>query len=235
MKERLQKILSARGVASRREAERLIAEGRVLVNGRPAVIGESADPCADRICVDGKELPEAGKHVVLMLNKPRGFVTTLKDERGRKTIADLVSGCGCRVYPVGRLDMDSDGLLLLTNDGELANALCHPSGNHAKVYRVQVNGYASDSLDRLRAPMVLDGYEIRPVTVSLLRESGGQAILEFSLREGRNRQIRKMCEQCGLGVVRLTRVRYAGLDLGTLPCGQWRFLSDEEIRGLLGR
>lgn len=229
MKCRLQKILSSRGVASRRAAEKWIADGRVTVNGERAEIGDSADPETDVICVDGVRLPCQEKRVVIALNKPRGYVTTMHDEKGRRTVAQLVSSCGYHVYPVGRLDMESDGLLLLTNDGELANRLCHPSGEKTKIYRVRVRGFTDELGERLERPMTIDGYALRPVHVRPVEANGDETVLEFRLTEGRNRQIRKMCECCGLRVLSLTRIQYAGVPLGTLPKGCWRILSEEEV------
>lgn len=229
MKCRLQKILSSRGVASRRTAEKWIADGRVTVNGERAEIGASADPETDIICVDGVVLPCREKRVVIALNKPRGYVTTMHDEKGRRTVAQLVSSCGYHVYPVGRLDMESDGLLLLTNDGELANRLCHPSGEKTKVYRVRVRGYSDGIRERLEQPMTIDGYALRPVRVCTVETDGNEAVLEFVLTEGRNRQIRRMCETCGLRVLSLTRTQYAGVPLGQLQKGCWRILDEEEI------
>lgn len=230
MQERLQKILSARGLASRRAAEAIIQQGRVKVNGETACLGMSADPDTDCIEVDGKPLPGNPERVVLMLHKPRGYVTTAKDEKGRCNVTDLTSGCGLRVYPVGRLDMDSEGLLLLTNDGELANRLAHPSGTKVKIYQVTVSGYTDESLSRLREPMTLDGYRLRPVKVTLTEQVGEEAQLEFRLTEGRNRQIRRMCELCGMKVTRLVRISYAGLSLGSLKKGKWRQLTEDEVR-----
>ena len=173
MKERLQKILSGRGIASRRKAEEMIAAGRLSVNGQTAQLGDSADPDCDEILLDGKKLPTEEKRVYLMLNKPRGFVTTLSDEKGRKTAAELVADCGTRVYPVGRLDMDSEGLLLFTNDGEFANFLMHPSHEVVKTYRVLVEGYGAESVQKLKAPLELDGYRIRTPEVRVLRAEAG--------------------------------------------------------------
>ena len=234
MKCRIQKILSSRGVASRRTAEKWITEGRVTVNGECAELGSSADPEVDVICVDGVSLPGKEKRVVIALNKPRGYVTTMHDEKGRRTVAELVSSCGYHVFPIGRLDMESDGLLLLTNDGELANRLCHPSGEKTKVYRVRVQGFSDAIGERLVQPMTIDGYALRPVGVRAVETSGSETTLEFVLTEGRNRQIRRMCECCGLRVLSLTRIRYAGVSLGQLQKGAWRFLSEEETRDLVG-
>ena len=167
--------------------------------------------------------------MVIALNKPRGYVTTMHDDKGRRTVAQLVASCGYHVFPVGRLDMESDGLLLLTNDGELANLLCHPSGEKVKIYRVRVRGFSDGIGDRLEQPMTIDGYTLRPVRVRPVEVSGDETVLEFRLTEGRNRQIRKMCECCGLRVLSLTRIQYAGIPLGTLQKGSWRILSEEEV------
>lgn len=228
MTERLQKILSARGVASRRKAEEMIAAGRVSCNGRVCALGESADPDIDRITVDGKPLPGATGHVYIMLHKPRGYVTTLSDEKGRKNAAQLVS-CGQRVYPVGRLDMDSEGLLLFTNDGEFANRLMHPSHEVNKTYRVAVSGYSGDALERLKMPITLDGYRIRPPKVECLRSSGDAAQILVTIHEGRNRQVRRMCAAAGMQVHRLVRVAEGPLELGELPLGKWRHLTENEM------
>ncbi len=228
MIERLQKILSARGVASRRKAEDMLREGRVLVNGRAAALGESADAEQDEILVDGKPLPSAGKCVYIMLNKPRGFVTTLSDEKGRKNAAQLVEGCGQRVYPVGRLDMDSEGLLLFTNDGEFANRLMHPKHEVEKTYDTWVTGYTPAGEARLRQPVTLDGYTIRPPKVALLGADGGKARLRITIHEGRNRQVRRMCDLAGMHVTRLRRIQEGQLRLGDLKTGQWRYLTDSE-------
>ena len=205
MTERLQKILSARGIASRRKAEELLQSGRIVVNGRVATLGESADPDVDCILVDGKELPSPGELVYIMLNKPRGFVTTLSDEKGRPTVAQLVENCGVRVYPVGRLDYDSEGLLLLTNDGAFANRLMHPKQEISKVYEVWVAGYHEAAAALLRRPIELDGYQIRPPKVKLIRSEGNRAKFLVTIHEGRNRQVRRMCEAAGMQVTRLRR------------------------------
>ena len=175
MKDRLQKILSARGVASRRQAEEMIKAGRVAVNGAAASLGETADPEIDEITVDGKALPEMQAYVYLLLNKPRGFVTTLSDEQGRKNAAQLVEGCGKRVYPVGRLDMDSQGLLLFTNDGDFANRMMHPRGEIQKTYHVVCGGYTQGAEEKLARPITLDGYQIRPPKVELKKVQGDRA------------------------------------------------------------
>ncbi len=231
--ERLQKILSARGVASRRAAEKMILAGRGIVNGSVAALGDSADPEKDTVLVDGKPLPEAGERVYLMLNKPRGYVTTLSDEKGRKNAASLVSGCGCRVYPGGRLDMDSEGLLLFTNDGAFANRLTHPSREVEKEYTVWVRGFAPGGEKRLAVPIELDGRRIRPPKVTLLQAAGETAKLSVTIHEGRNRQIRRMCQAAGMEVTRLKRIREGPLNLGPLPLGAWRYLTEGEVHKLL--
>ena len=230
--ERLQKILSARGVCSRRAAEALLQEGRITCNGRICQLGDSADPDHDEILVDGKPLPSAQNYIYIMLHKPRGFVTTLSDEKGRKNAAQLVADCGTRVYPVGRLDMDSEGLLLFTNDGQLANRLMHPSHEISKVYRVTVDGYSAHGLERFNRPMTLDGYRLQIPKVTLLEEKEGKAVMEITIHEGRNRQVRRMCAIAGMQVRRLLRVSEGPLQLGNLPKGKWRHLTAEELRQL---
>lgn len=233
MRERLQKIISVSGICSRRKAEQLISDGRVTVNGLPAVLGSSADAERDFILVDGKPLPRPGDHIYIMLNKPRGYVTTLSDEKGRPNVSQLVSDCGRRVYPVGRLDMDSQGLLLLTDDGDFANAMMHPRGEVDKIYRVTVSGYSEIGLQELRQPVVLDGYKIREPKVVLLSEGvSGKALLEITIHEGRNRQIRRMCGMAGMRVTKLVRIREDCIDLGDLPEGKWRFLTKQELQTL---
>ena len=228
---RIQKILSQRGVASRRKAEELLLAGRVTVNGAVCTLGYQADPDTDDIRVDGKPLPEADRRLYILLNKPRGFVTTLSDEKGRKTVAQLVADCGQRVYPCGRLDMDSEGLLLLTNDGEFAQRLMHPSHQVDKVYQVTVIGCTPEALEKLGRPVTLDGYTIAKPGLRLLRE-GQKSLLEVTIHEGRNRQVRRMCDLAGMRVLRLRRVREGALELGDLPVGKWRHLTAEEITSL---
>lgn len=230
MEERLQKILSAYGVCSRRTAEQWITAGRVTVNGRTAALGEKADPERDEICLDGTPVNRRPEAVYLMLNKPRGCVTTLSDERGRKTVVELVTGCGERVWPVGRLDYDSEGLLLLTNDGDLTHKLTHPGREVEKEYHVEVTGDAEAALPVLRGKMELDGMPLSPARVTLLGAEGKRTRLSIVIHEGKNRQVRRMCAMAGLTVVRLRRVREGGLLLdGTLPPGQWRFLTKAEV------
>lgn len=232
MKERLQKIISASGICSRRAAEKLISEGKVLVNGIAAILGQSADPETDEITVEGKLLAGRDKRTYIMLNKPRGFVTTLSDEKGRKTVAELVADCGRRVYPVGRLDMDSEGLLVFTDDGEFANALMHPKLEIKKTYETLVSGNAEKALPVLCSAMDIDGYIIRPATVEILGMEEGKTLLSVTIHEGRNRQVRKMCEKASLRVHRLKRVAEGPLLLGDLPLGKWRELNENEMKEL---
>ena len=229
MAERLQKILSARGIASRRKAEEMILQGLVTVNGAVAALGDTADPSVDEIAVEGKPLPKEEDRVYILLNKPRGFVTTLSDEKGRPNAAQLVADCGVRVYPVGRLDMDSEGLLLFTNDGAFANALMHPKHEVKKTYDVWVTGYAPGGEVRLSKPITLDGYTIRPPKVRLIRAEGQKAKFQVTIHEGRNRQVRRMCEAAGMHCTRLRRIREGDLSLGDLPLGKWRYLTAEEL------
>ena len=228
MTEKLQKIIAARGLASRRRAEEMIAAGRVTVNGKPASLGDRADPETDMILVEGNPLPPLREYVYIMLNKPRGYVTTLSDEKGRPNAAQLVADCGCRVYPVGRLDMDSEGLLLFTNDGDFANRAMHPSHEIEKTYEVKVTGFSESGFERLAQPMELDGYRIRPPKLKLQSVSGTTGRFQITIHEGRNRQIRRMCDAAGMKVLRLKRIREGALELGTLPSGKWRYLTPEE-------
>jgi 23S rRNA pseudouridine2605 synthase len=228
MTERLQKILSARGIASRRAAEAMIMDGRVTVNGIVAGLGQTADPQIDEILLDGKPLPSGSEYVYILLHKPRGFVTTLSDEKGRKTAAQLVEDCGIRVYPVGRLDMDSEGLLLFTNDGEFANRLMHPKHEVQKTYLTWVEGFSETSLEKLKQPITLDGYRIRAPKVRVVKPG----LLEITIHEGRNRQVRRMCDAAGMRVTRLKRIREGNLSLGDLPLGKWRYLTEEEVKRL---
>ena len=232
MPERLQKILSARGVASRRKAEEMIEQGLVTVNGAVARLGDTADADKDEILVAGKPLPEQERYIYLLLNKPRGYVTTLSDEKGRPNAAQLVADCGIRVYPVGRLDMDSEGLLLFTNDGEFANALMHPKHEVKKTYDVWVTGYVPGAEARLSRSITLDGYTIRPPKVKLIRAEGQKAKFQVTIHEGRNRQVRRMCEAAGMHCTRLRRIKEGSLALGELPLGKWRYLTPEEVAAL---
>ena len=234
MEERLQKLISACGLASRRTAEEWIAAGRVTVNGEKARLGDRADLDRDRVEVDGRPLRPGGERTYLMLNKPRGYVTTLSDEKGRRTVADLVSGCGVRVWPAGRLDLHSEGLLLLTDDGDLTQRLLHPSHQIEKEYLVWVTGDVKRALPILSAPMELDGEKLLPAAVRRGRTSGAVSQLSITIRQGKNRQVRRMCDQAGLAVLRLKRIREGGLSLDrTLAPGAWRRLRPQEILQLL--
>ncbi|MFA6947658.1 MAG: pseudouridine synthase [Eubacteriales bacterium] len=229
--ERLQKFISDSGVMSRRAAEREIAAGSVTVNGRPAKIGQSVDPSRDRVCVAGRFVePRRSKYTYIMLNKPAGFVTTMSDEKGRKCVAALVSDVGERVYPIGRLDYESEGLLLMTSDGELANALMHPSTSLPKVYTVRVDTMMTDEqFKMLTSPMEIDGYRLRPIEAAVTDIDEDYTVLRVTLHEGRNRQIRKMCEQAGLNVTRLRRTSIGDIGLDGLRPGKWRVLSAAQI------
>lgn len=233
MRERLQKLLSAAGVCSRRAAEPLIAAGRVTVNGVPAALGDRADPETDEILVDGVPLPGAQKHITILLHKPRGYVTTLSDEQGRPTVAELVQSCPVRVYPVGRLDLNSEGLLLLTSDGALASALTHPRNGVEKEYLVRVTGDAEAALPLLSRPMTVEGVRYQAARVRLLPSAeAGSRLLSIIITQGKNRQVRNMCAFAGLTVHRLRRVREGSLRLGDLPPGKWRVLTEEETAQL---
>lgn len=234
MKERLQKLIASAGLCARRTAEEWIAAGRVCVNGAVASLGDRADPETDTVTVDGAPLPGKPGAVYLMLNKPRGYVTTLSDEYGRRTAAELVADCGVRVYPVGRLDRDSEGLLLFTNDGELAQRLLHPRHQVDKVYLVTVRGDIRGAAERLMAITELDGEPIAPAQAAEVARHEGQAVLRVTIHQGKNRQVRRMCAQIGLHVVRLQRIQEDSLLLGDLPAGKWRYLTDQELQRLRG-
>ena len=232
--DRLQKILSSAGVCSRRRAEEFLRAGRVAVNGVTAALGDRADPERDTVTLDGKPVIVRQEKLYLMLHKPRGVVTTLSDEKGRPTVAGLVSGCGGRVYPVGRLDMDSEGLLLLTGDGELAQRLTHPRHGIEKEYRVTVTGRLEGCRERLEAVEALeDGTPVVRARVRTLERGEKRRVLSVTVRQGLNRQVRRMCAVAGLEVERLVRVREGPLKLGTLPRGQWRPLTPEELAAIM--
>ncbi|MBR4702282.1 MAG: rRNA pseudouridine synthase [Oscillospiraceae bacterium] len=231
MEERLQKLLSLHGAASRREAETMIREGRVTVNGVVATLGMKADDERDVICVDSCPLSGSEERVYILLNKPRGCLCTRRDEQGRKTVLDYVRGCPARVWPVGRLDRNSEGLLLLTNDGELTYALTHPSHGVEKVYTVRVEG--SDipgGVKKLGGVLELEDGPARARRVRILRNDGARAILEITVTEGRKHLVRNLCAAAGLEVKRLIRVSEGGLALGDLRTGCWRELTEEEVR-----
>ena len=230
MKERLQKLISAAGIASRRAAEAMIADGRVTVNGTPASIGMSADPDADIVCVDGEPISIAKRRRYIVLNKPRGYVTTMKDERGRPTVAELTRDAGTRLYPVGRLDMDSEGLVILTDDGAAANALMHPRHEVNKVYTVFVQGAdIKASIRQMQNMTELEGESIRAPQVMLIELKGNSAELQVTIHEGKNRQIRRMCRAVGMSVSRLIRIAEGPVTLGDLPSGKWRSMTKDEI------
>jgi pseudouridine synthase len=236
MEERLQKYFTTCGVLSRRAAEKEIEAGHVSVNGEIATLGTKIDPTRDEVCWNGKPLRRKSteKHYFL-LNKPRGFVTTLKDEKGRRTVTDLMRKAGVRLYPVGRLDMDSDGLLLMTDDGALTYRLTHPRHEIPKLYHVTVKGTPTkEVLARLGEPFLLDGYKTAPVKVAVVSRQERASVLSFELHEGRNRQIRRMCEEVGLSITRLTRMAIGKITLGNLKEGTYRPLTNEEIQYLKG-
>ena len=231
---RLQKMMADCGVASRRKAEEMIVQGRVKVNGRPAKIGDKVDPRKDLVTVDDERIGSGDNKVYIMLHKPRGFITTMSDEKDRKCVAELVAEIPERVYPVGRLDKDSEGILLMTNDGNFANTISHPSGHVPKLYRVTVRpAVTEDMLTQMSVGMVIDGQKTAPCTVRVIQEEKGRVVLEIVLNEGRNRQIRKMCEQLGLEVARLKRVAIGSVKLGMLQPGQYRELTPEEVQRLM--
>ncbi len=227
---RLQKHLSACGIASRRKAEELIEAGKVRVNGRIATLGDKVDPKRDKVTVRGKNVVPVTEKVYIMVNKPRGYVTTMSDEYDRKCVNDLVKDVGVKVFPVGRLDRDSEGLLLMTNDGELANAITHPSRHVNKTYRVTVGGTVADEqIEKLTAGILLDGKKTQPCDVFVVERKPDRTMLNFIIHEGRNRQIRRMCEAVGLQVLRLKRLEIAGVKLGGLKLGAWRNLNEREL------
>lgn len=231
---KLQKYFSDCEIMSRRAAEEEIKLGRVTVNGALATLGDRIDPEVDVVVYNGKRiLPPNSEKTYILLNKPRGIVTSLSDEKGRPTVIDLLSGLDTRVYPVGRLDMDSDGLLLLTNDGELTNRLTHPRHEIPKIYHVDIKGSVdAKALEKLSSPLVIDGYKIQPVKVRQIKATSTLTTLEMTLFEGRNRQIRKMCALCDLKITRLTRVALGNITLGSLELGKWRFLTASEVEYL---
>lgn len=230
MTERLQKLIARAGLASRRQAEAWIEEGRVLLNGTPARLGDQADPRVDEILVDGKKLCTAPEPVTVMLNKPRGYISTLKDPQGRRRVTDLVADLPQRLYPIGRLDYNTEGLLLMTNDGELAQRLSHPRHHVAKTYLVKVRGSLSaEKQQQLKTGIQLEDGMTLPAVLENVRGGRMTSWFELTIREGRNRQIRRMCEALGLQVVRLKRIRIGFLGLGSLKTGAYRPLSRKEI------
>ncbi len=230
--ERVQKLIAASGYCSRRAAEELIAAGRVCIDGVPAKLGDQADADINEIAIDGKRICFTEKKRYLMLNKPRGYVTTMADEKGRRTAAELVQDCGARVYPVGRLDMDSEGLLLFTNDGALTQRLLHPSFEVDKTYQVRVTGELAAGVEALRAMRSLEGEPIAPAGVHVLKRDEGGGLISVTIHEGKNRQVRRMCAAAGLSVKRLRRVEEHGVKLGRLQSGTWRELTKDERKKL---
>ncbi|MCQ2478538.1 MAG: rRNA pseudouridine synthase [Clostridia bacterium] len=230
---RLQKHLSECGVCSRRKAEEFIASGKVRVNGKVASVGDKVDPKRDKVTLNGKNVIAVNEKVYIMLHKPRGFVTTMSDELGRKTVADLTKNVGIKVFPVGRLDRDSEGLLIMTNDGELANILTHPSNLVNKTYRVTVKGTVADEqLVKMQNGILLDGKKTKPCDIFVAERKEDRTVLIFTIHEGINRQIRRMCESVGLEVIRLKRTEIAGVKLGMLKQGDWRNLNEKELNRL---
>ena len=234
MAERLQKIIAASGLMSRRAAEEAITAGRVTLNGRTAGLGDKAEE-GDSVLVDDKPIPATEKKRYFILNKPRGYVCSLHDEKGRLSVRELLPSDAGRIYPVGRLDIMSEGLLLMTNDGDFALNCMHPSRGVLKTYRTSVSESQIDSgIHRLREPFLLDGAEVQAVKLRVLKQNAEQAVLDITVREGKNREIRRMCEMAGLHVDRLIRVSVGGLALGNLPTGKTRELSAEEIASVFG-
>ncbi|MCQ2481403.1 MAG: rRNA pseudouridine synthase [Clostridia bacterium] len=231
---RLQKFLAEAGVASRRKSEELIAEGVVRVNNRTAHIGDSVDPKRDTVTVRGRKVARTSNTYYILLNKPRGYVTTTDDDLGRKCVTELITDVKERIYPVGRLDRASEGALLLTNDGEFANAMMHPSRHVPKTYRVTVRpDVTKDMVTKLSEGIDLDGRMTAPADVHVIDRQEGRCVLEIVLYEGRNRQIRRMCEAVGLEVARLKRTAVGSVRLGTLPVGKYRDLTEKEINSLM--
>ena len=231
---RLQKFLSECSVASRRKSEELIREGKVWVNGKKASIGDKVDPKRDEVTVNGKKVTAVKQKYYIMLNKPRGYVTTKSDELGRKCVAELVADVGATVYPVGRLDRDSEGMLLLTNDGEFANGVMHPRKHIPKTYRVTVRStITKEQTEELSNGVLIDGRETLPAEVAVLEKNETRSVLQIKIFEGRNRQIRKMCEEVGLEVIRLKRTSIGSLKLGMLQPGKWRELTADEVHKLV--
>lgn len=232
---RLQKYMAENGIASRRKSEELIKSGKVKVNGHKAIIGQKINPKKDIVSVQGKKIQKDDRLYYIMLNKPRGYVTTTKDELGRKSVLSLINGIDARIYPVGRLDKDSEGLLLLTNDGEFTNALTHPSHNVRKVYAVTIKPVIDENkIKQLESGVVIDGKKTAPCTVKIVETREDRMMLEFSISEGRNRQIRKMCESIYAQVIRLKRLSEGDVALNGLKVGQWRHLETKEIKKLAG-
>ena len=233
-KVRLQKFLAESGVASRRKSEELIEQGKVKVNGITANIGDKINPKRDTVTVNGKKIVKQKTHTYIMLHEPRGFITTMSDEMDRKCVAQLIKDVHGRVYPVGRLDRDSEGMLLFTNDGEFANAMTHPTRHVPKTYRVTVRPSVSEEqITKLTTGIMIDDRMTSPCEVRIVTREEGRVVLEIILHEGRNRQIRKMCEEVGLEVARLKRTAIGSIKLGMLKQGDYRELTEDEVRKLM--
>lgn len=232
---RLQKHLSECGIASRRKAEELIEQGKVKINGHIAYLGIKVDPKRDKVTVRGKAVVPVNEKIYIMLNKPRGYITTMRDELGRKNVSELTADAGARLFPVGRLDRDSEGLLIMTNDGDFANKLTHPSSHVNKTYRVTVRGNAEEEqILQMKEGILLDGKKTLPCDCFVAERKTDRTVLIFIIHEGKNRQIRRMCEAVGLEVIRLKRTEIAGVKLSMLPQGKWRPLNEREMRRLTG-
>lgn len=231
---RVQKFLSECGVASRRKSEELISQGKVRVNGAVVSLGDKVDPKRDTVTVNGKKITKSKEHTYIMLHKPRGFITTMSDEMDRKCVAQLIEDVPARVYPIGRLDRESEGMLLFTNDGEFANALTHPSKHVPKTYRVTVRpDITEDQLTAITQGIIIDDRKTAPAEVRVISKEENRVVLEIVLYEGRNREIRKMCEEIGLEVARLKRTAVGSIKLGMLKQGAWRKLTEDEVRKLM--
>lgn len=230
---RLQKYLAECGVASRRKSEELIAAGKVKVNGVTALIGDKVNPKHDKVTVNGKKVVSVRKNIYIMLNKPRGFITTMNDEHDRKCVAELVKDINTRVYPVGRLDRESEGLLIMTNDGEFTNALTHPSKHVSKTYRVTIRPtITKEQATEFRNGIEIDGRMTAPADLRVLETQENRTVVEVTIYEGRNRQIRKMFEALGIEVARLKRTKVGNLKLGMLKQGAYRHLTEDEVSSL---
>ena len=233
MRERLQKLIAAAGLMSRRAAEKLICEGRVSINGHTACTGEKGDPETDCILIDGEPLSIKRDKLYIMLNKPKGYVTTMSDEKGRKNVSMLVEGAGARLFPVGRLDLNSEGLLIMTNDGDFAHRLMHPSNNVLKTYEVVVEGEnIQKAAEMLSETIEIDGTSVCAKEVQIKENTGKRSVLLITIGEGKNREVRKMCAFAGLKVRELKRIREGNLELGDLRSGCWRYLRSEEVRSI---